>query len=334
MYTVQRRCPRVVAKFDGEGRAADGNGRPAGIRCADGPPQPGSLTGDLTPCYATGRQSGRQRPRTFESGERRRQDLLEKRGEPGRNRTFNQQIKSRGTSHRTTSQIATFRMNWRLEVAADDASHGRSATQCHTPRRLVPGAAQVGRDSLKRQPFKLEDVVTVDGRPRKTGVGCHASWPTVAHRRGSAAGTQRVSSTSMPPSASAGRSVPGANDSCATRGPRSPSNSCGLKRVHSARSAGGAGVGTAAVGGHHPARTLPAFARHARRFERSSSSHPARFSPRSPAYSPHHACAGTATLGSWRQRRARSRRPGGKAPPVMTRPRHPHRLRPGPGGRG
>ena len=32
-----------------------------------------------------------------------------------------------------------------------------------------------------RQPLNLEDVVTVDGRPQKTGVGCHASWPTVAH---------------------------------------------------------------------------------------------------------------------------------------------------------
>ncbi len=34
-----------------------------------------------------------------------------------------------------------------------------------------------------RQPLKLEDIVTVDGRPRKIGVGCHASWPTVALRR-------------------------------------------------------------------------------------------------------------------------------------------------------
>ena len=34
-----------------------------------------------------------------------------------------------------------------------------------------------------RQPLELEDVVTVDGRPRKIAVGCHASWPTVAHRR-------------------------------------------------------------------------------------------------------------------------------------------------------
>ena len=211
-------------------------------------------------------------------------------------------------------------MNWRLEVAADDASHGRSATQCHTPRRLVPGAAQVGRDSLKRQPFKLEDVVTVDGRPRKTGVGCHASWPTVAHRRGSAAGTQRVSSTSMPPSASAGISGPGANDSCATRGPRSPSNSCGFETGplrplswrgrRRDRGRGGTSSGAYSTSLRASCPTVRALLV---------------LSPREVLTAlarliPHHACAGTATLGSWRQRRARSRRPGGKAPPVMTRP--------------
>ena len=282
----------------GEGRAADGNGRPAGIRCR------GSA------------------------------DLPTRVGEPGRNRTFNQQIKSLGTSHRTSSQIATSerigdsrwpRMTRRTDVVPQ---------QCHMLAAAGRGRQpQVGRDSLKRQPFKLEDVVTVDGRPRKTGVGCHASWPTVAHKRGSAAGTRTGVFASMPPSASSGQIVPGANDSCATRGPRSPSNPADLKRVHSARSAGGAGVGTAAVGGHHPACT----------YQPCASCPTVRallvLSPREVLTAlarliPPPRVRGHRYLGSLAPTPGPEPETRRQAPPVMTRPRHPHRLRPGPGGRG
>ena len=46
---------------------------------------------------------------------------------------------------------------------------------------LVSGPMNLGGAVQLHRPRQCEDVVTDDGRPRKIGIGCHASWSPVAH---------------------------------------------------------------------------------------------------------------------------------------------------------
>jgi TonB family protein len=55
-------------------------------------------------------------------------------GEPGRNRTFNQQIKSLWTSQGTSSQDVIFGTNPRHSETRRNAANGTSATRCHIAR--------------------------------------------------------------------------------------------------------------------------------------------------------------------------------------------------------
>ena len=64
--------------------------------------------------------------------------LLRNCGEPGRNRTFNQQIKSLWKSQVTASHTVIFRTNRRRRIIAGDSSFGLGATKCHTGTRTQP----------------------------------------------------------------------------------------------------------------------------------------------------------------------------------------------------